>query len=79
MTAAAARNGSAVEGNALDLSQVSGMILAQRQEAKRSAEEAIESAVLEVRRLRLAGMINRSGADEIQHRLCHALAFIEQL
>jgi hypothetical protein len=78
--AAVQRNGSGTsEMQRTDLTTMAGAMLKRRRALKSECESDLESAILKVRELRLAGMMNKAGADEIQQRLLVAWSKLEQL
>ena len=61
----------------VDVSIIAMKREAQEQAKRVYAQTCIERAIMKVRELRLAGMVNKAGADDIQHHLILALSVFE--
>lgn len=75
----AKRNGARTNStdNAKSVTDFAMVAEARQQVNKTFVKSCIEKSVAKVRELRIAGMINNNGADDIQHDLIMALVILD--
>lgn len=76
----ATREGVAYTGKTrVDITEIAAQVREHRQELQNRAENLVEGSILRIRELRLAGMINKAGADHVCNDLILALQALEEM
>lgn len=79
-TALATRGGNASATSArVDLSAMALLVTEHRKEVKEQVETLLEGCIVRIRALKLAGMINKTGADETCNDIILAMHALEQV